>query len=167
MGVKGVTPGVAYTLLSHKDCNFANDLVKNLRLSDQLVPEELQNLARLAGGKSGGHREGGHSRGGIGNLDVLPAMTSAMLVDSNKKTHSSTTSSSGVSRTVAVENRGVKQSSENSQHRTTAKTTTPLQGFVRATTDYVSVSQDTSRHMEEKRDSHSQEPTVRKKSRWE
>lgn len=45
MGVEGVTPGTAYTLLTPKDSSFAVDLVQNLRLSGQPIAEDLIHLA--------------------------------------------------------------------------------------------------------------------------
>jgi ATP-dependent RNA helicase DDX42 len=45
LGVEGVTPGTAYTLLTNKDSSFAVDLVQNLNLSKQMVGKELQALA--------------------------------------------------------------------------------------------------------------------------
>jgi superfamily II DNA/RNA helicase len=44
MGVDGVTPGTAYTLLTSKDSNFAIDVAKNLRLSGKEIPMDLQRL---------------------------------------------------------------------------------------------------------------------------
>ena len=38
MGLDGVVPGTAYTLITPKDGAFAVDLVQNLRLSSQPVP---------------------------------------------------------------------------------------------------------------------------------
>ena len=38
MGLDGVVPGTAYTLITPKDGSFAVDLVQNLRLSSQPVP---------------------------------------------------------------------------------------------------------------------------------
>ena len=73
LGVEGVTPGTAYTLLTSKDSSFAVDLVQNLNLSKQSVGKELQALAesdskwtrikhiQLGGGGGGGGRGMGHN----------------------------------------------------------------------------------------------------------
>lgn len=45
MGVEGVTPGIAYSLLLSTETSFAVDLVQNLRLSKQPVAPELQIMA--------------------------------------------------------------------------------------------------------------------------
>lgn len=45
MGLDGVVPGTAYTLITPADGSFAVDLVQNLNLSSQKVPSELQKLA--------------------------------------------------------------------------------------------------------------------------
>ena len=45
MGLDGVVPGTAYTLITPADGSFAVDLVQNLNLSSQKVPTALQNLA--------------------------------------------------------------------------------------------------------------------------
>jgi ATP-dependent RNA helicase DDX42 len=45
MGVEGVAPGTAYTLLTPKDSSFAVDLVQNLKLSQQPIKEDLIQLA--------------------------------------------------------------------------------------------------------------------------
>lgn len=44
MGVDGVTPGTAYTLLTSKDSSFAIDMAKNLQLSGKEIPIDLQRL---------------------------------------------------------------------------------------------------------------------------
>eukprot|EP01041_Mallomonas_annulata_P007324 gene7324-14939_t len=93
MGIEGVTPGTAYTLLTQKDSSFAVDLFKNLQLSDQHVSPGLMKLAEsdpkwhhMKGGRGGG-RGGGGGAGvgaGRGGLGFGPgggprAMTSSML----------------------------------------------------------------------------------------
>lgn len=45
MGLDGVVPGTAYTLIGPSDGSFAVDLVQNLNLSSQKVPPELLALA--------------------------------------------------------------------------------------------------------------------------
>lgn len=45
MGLDGVVPGTAYTLLTPADSSFAVDLVQNLNLSSQKVSTALQTLA--------------------------------------------------------------------------------------------------------------------------
>ena len=45
MGLDGVVPGTAYTLLTPADSSFAVDLVQNLNLSSQKVSTALQALA--------------------------------------------------------------------------------------------------------------------------
>lgn len=46
LGLEGVKPGVAYSLLSPLDSSFAVDLVRNLKVSGQAVPEEVLSLAK-------------------------------------------------------------------------------------------------------------------------
>lgn len=46
MGVEGVQPGTAYTLITHSESAAAIDLVRNLRVSKQEVPAELERLAQ-------------------------------------------------------------------------------------------------------------------------
>ena len=41
MGVEGVTPGTAFTLITNEDRGFACLLIKHLRASDQPVSDEL------------------------------------------------------------------------------------------------------------------------------
>ena len=108
LGVEGVTPGTAYTLLTNKDSSFAVDLVQNLNLSKQSVSKELQTLAesdskwarikhiQFGGGGGMGHnsnnnnissysgsnRSKGTGRGGLGfGRTPAVAMTSAMLAN--------------------------------------------------------------------------------------
>lgn len=111
LGVEGVTPGTAYTLLTNKDSSFAVDLVQNLNLSKQLVGKELQALAESdskwgrikhiqfgggggmghsnnnssnssSSGYSGSNRSKGAGRGGLGfGRTPAVAMTSAMLAN--------------------------------------------------------------------------------------
>ena len=45
MGLDGVVPGTAYTLMTAADSSFAVDLVQNLNLSSQFVSKALQALA--------------------------------------------------------------------------------------------------------------------------
>jgi hypothetical protein len=45
MGLDGVVPGTAYTLMTPADSSFAVDLVQNLNLSSQFVSKALQDLA--------------------------------------------------------------------------------------------------------------------------
>jgi len=60
MGVDGVHPGTAYTLVTEKDAQFAFDLVRNLELSKQRVPDELRALAsRSSRGGGRGRRVAG------------------------------------------------------------------------------------------------------------
>lgn len=84
-------PGTAYTLVTEKDTNFAWDLVRNLELSKQKVPDELRALASRAKGgrRGGGDGEGkgnrrtagigfGGSEGGASNLmGFQPASTTS------------------------------------------------------------------------------------------
>ena len=42
MGVDGVQPGCAHTLLTSRDSHFAIDLVKNLKMSGIEVSRDLQ-----------------------------------------------------------------------------------------------------------------------------
>jgi ATP-dependent RNA helicase DDX42 len=46
MGVEGVQPGTAYTLITRSESAAAIDLVRNLRMSKQEVPAELERLAQ-------------------------------------------------------------------------------------------------------------------------
>jgi len=67
MGIDGVHPGTAYTLVTEKDGQFAFDLVRNLELSKQRVPDELRALAsRGGGGGRGGGKGGGGGRRVVG-----------------------------------------------------------------------------------------------------
>lgn len=93
MGVDGVTPGTAYTLLTPTDTSFAVDLVRNLQLSTQSVPPSLQRLAEqdpkwsqlkyAGGGRGGTLSDGGRSKAalgvGFGGAAAPKAMTSAHL----------------------------------------------------------------------------------------
>ena len=45
MGIDGVQPGKAYTLITNSESGAAIDLIKNLRVSKQPIPPELQRLA--------------------------------------------------------------------------------------------------------------------------
>jgi len=55
MGIDGVTPGIAYTFLTQRDNEFASDLIRNLRMSSQVIPQELEEVAR-APTKGNGNR---------------------------------------------------------------------------------------------------------------
>ena len=91
MGVDGVVPGTAYTLLTPKDSAFAVDLVQNLTLSQQTVSAELLNLAErdpkwsyvknlsrkgFSAGGRGGFPTG---KAGLGAAGSARAVTSEML----------------------------------------------------------------------------------------
>ena len=99
MGLDGVVPGTAYTLVTPADGAFAVDLVHNLRLSGQPVPPALLGLAekdpkwsraRGGGGNFGG---GGRGRGsgavGLGAAGAPRAMTSAMMAAASSSSSSS------------------------------------------------------------------------------
>ena len=87
MGIEGVTPGTAFTLVTPKDSSFAVDLARNLQLSGQPIPEDLLRLAQgdpkwsKIHGSGGGGGRGGGGRGGLGfGPGGGPrAMTSEML----------------------------------------------------------------------------------------
>lgn len=93
MGVEGVTPGTAYTLVTPVDGAFAVDLVRNLEMSSQPVAADLLRLAqadpkwqRRKNHSGGGAGSGGFSGGGRGGLGFGAgggprAMTSAMLAE--------------------------------------------------------------------------------------
>ena len=51
MGVDGVVPGTAHTLLTRRDGAFASQLVSNLRVSEQPIPPCLHDLAGSSPGK--------------------------------------------------------------------------------------------------------------------
>lgn len=107
MGVDGVTPGTAYTILvSEKvpsaDSALAFDLVKNLRDAEQDTPALLLKLAESdqRWDDSRGHfskgsqsrfsgRRDDNARAGIGSSGAAVAMTSAMLAGSETKHESS------------------------------------------------------------------------------
>lgn len=164
MNINGVTPGTAYTLLLPKESSFACDLVQNLRLSSQPVPEELTKLAmtdakwhRISGHRGGGSASskggsGGGSRGGLGTANVGPAMTSAMMAGSSSGNNSSAgsayaaqpRSSSSASASAATQPRlsapppvAARQSRFD---RPAPPTSGPvLKGFVKASSSYSSV----------------------------
>uniref|UniRef100_A0A670IWU4 ATP-dependent RNA helicase DDX42 n=1 Tax=Podarcis muralis TaxID=64176 RepID=A0A670IWU4_PODMU len=85
--------GVAYTLLTHKDSNFAGDLVRNLEGANQHVTKELLDLAmqnawfrksRFKGGKGkklniGGGGLGYRERPGLGSESVDRGSNSVMV----------------------------------------------------------------------------------------
>ena len=93
MGVDGVVPGTAYTLLTPKDSAFAVDLVQNLTLSQQTVSAELlhlaerdpkwsyvKNLPRKGFGAGGGNGRGfSAGKAGLGAAGSARAVTSEML----------------------------------------------------------------------------------------
>ena len=64
MGVEGVTPGTAFTLITSEDRGFACQLIKHLRASDQPVSDELM----AVGGR-------GSSDGGRGRSDYAVPLT--------------------------------------------------------------------------------------------
>ena len=65
MGVDGVVPGTAHTLLTRRDSAFASQLMSNLRVSEQPVPPCLHDLASSSSGKggSGKGKGGGFGKG--------------------------------------------------------------------------------------------------------
>ncbi|XP_062994756.1 ATP-dependent RNA helicase DDX42 isoform X3 [Elgaria multicarinata webbii] len=85
--------GVAYTLLTHKDSNFAGDLVRNLEGANQHVTKELMDLAmqnawfrksRFKGGKGkklniGGGGLGYRERPGLGSESADRGSNSIMI----------------------------------------------------------------------------------------
>ena len=91
MGVDGVVPGTAFTLLTPKESSFAVDLVQNLTLSQQSVSPELLRLAQSdpkwayvknkKGFSGGGRGAGGFPSGkaGLGAMGSAKAVTSEML----------------------------------------------------------------------------------------
>lgn len=103
MGLEGIVPGTAYTLVTTQNGSFAVDLVQNLNLSGQQVPPGLQKMAEAdpkwgrikhirgkggIGSDSGGGGKSGHGGGmgpgraggiGFGGSSAPRAMTSAML----------------------------------------------------------------------------------------
>lgn len=95
MGVNGITPGVAYTLLMPTESSFAVDLVHYLTLSKQQVSVELHQLASKDpkfhrfpkhghGGSRGGFG-GAASRGGLGSeTNQSKAMTSQMMASQTR-----------------------------------------------------------------------------------
>lgn len=86
MGVAGVTPGTAYTLLTKDDSGFAVDLVHNLKISSQPISLELMTLAS-SDPKWHRIREtkgiSNNSKGGLGTRG--PAMTSEMMANATNK----------------------------------------------------------------------------------
>ena len=93
MGVNGVVPGTAYTLMlldpKHRDASVAlgADLVRNLRNAHMEIPPQLLKLMeanpagnrRTGPGRSGRSGTGTAAVGGVGSGNVNPTMTSAML----------------------------------------------------------------------------------------
>lgn len=99
MGVDGVTPGRAITLLTTKDSSFAVDLMRNLELSKISVSPDLQRLAqtdpRFGRRHVRGHGHGGGgASAGIGSAGASRAMTSAMMAMESAAYTSSPSSSS-------------------------------------------------------------------------
>jgi ATP-dependent RNA helicase DDX42 len=66
MGVDGVTPGTATTLLTKRDADFAADLAAHLRMSRQELPEALLEIARQGSSR-------GTSQGPPGSYRARPA----------------------------------------------------------------------------------------------
>ena len=84
MGVEGIKPGTAYTLLSssNEDSSLAVDLVHSLQAASQPVSSLLQSLAQSNAryySARGANRSG--EKRGLGCAGVGPAMTSAMLAN--------------------------------------------------------------------------------------
>jgi len=48
MGLDGIQPGTAFTLVTKAEKDFAVDLVKNLQLSKQVIPDDLTELAQTS-----------------------------------------------------------------------------------------------------------------------
>jgi ATP-dependent RNA helicase DDX42 len=65
LGLEGVVPGTAHTLLTQRDSAFAAELVTNLRVSEQPVPPCLSDLAAVGKGGKGGGGKGGGGKGGF------------------------------------------------------------------------------------------------------
>lgn len=139
MGVQGVHPGTAYTLLTPRDSSFAVDLVHNLRLSEQPVSEELVQLAQ----KDPKWHKVSHNRvvkGATAGLGAgQRAMTSAMLAAAAAPPTHSHTSRPVIGQTSA--------SMPSAKPAATTTTNAPggsggtmVRGFVRASTEYHSVS---------------------------
>lgn len=84
MGVDGVKPGTAYTLCTRSDSSFSVDLVKNLRLSGQLVSPELQTLAESDPKYNRINRGGATASSGLGGQYGKRAMTSEMMANESK-----------------------------------------------------------------------------------
>jgi ATP-dependent RNA helicase DDX42 len=97
MGIDGVTPGTAYSLLTNLDSSFAVDLVQNLKLSSQPVPSTLQKLAESDpkwmklkhGFHSNNHNTGSSGKVvgiGFGDPNKAPrAMTSELLAQASSQ----------------------------------------------------------------------------------
>lgn len=139
MGVEGVSPGVAITLLSNKDANFASELVQNLRQSNQEISESLLSLASKATRSFHGSSSMKGRNYGIGNAEVTPAMTSSMLsnVMGTSKETVNTKRKSRFSDEPPV---------ENSTHSRPV-----LSGFVKASSVYASVTEDNEQSLDSKR----------------
>ncbi|XP_064401844.1 ATP-dependent RNA helicase DDX42-like [Halichondria panicea] len=84
--------GTAYTLITHRDAQFAGDLVRNMEVADQRVPEELIKLAmtntrfqrsrQKHGNKGGGstvQRSRQKLRPGLGSTQVMFSRPSAAV----------------------------------------------------------------------------------------
>lgn len=82
MGIEGIKPGTAYTLLSssNEDSSLAVDLVHSLQAAHQPVSSLLQSLAQSnARYYSARGQSNSSAKRGLGCAGVGPAMTSAML----------------------------------------------------------------------------------------
>lgn len=80
MGIEGIKPGTAYTLLSSsvEDSSLAVDLVRCLAAVNQHVSPLLQTLAQ-SNARYHSTKPVSSGKGGLGSAGVGPAMTSAML----------------------------------------------------------------------------------------
>jgi hypothetical protein len=99
MGIEGIVPGTAFTLLTPQDSSFAVDLVNYLRLSNQPV---CQSLEQLASSDPKWHRikDKGFSGkvsgfAGLGSTGSAMAFTSEMLANQTKNAQHSYLSSGG------------------------------------------------------------------------
>lgn len=134
MGIEGVHPGTAYTLLTKKDSSFAVDLVHNLRLSQQEVSE---NLLRLASSDPKWSRLNQHNklgRGGLGHGQR--AFTSEMAA---QQTASSNQATKAIHNSVSTVNKPATNAPSKIIQTVHANSGTAVRGFVRATTEYHSV----------------------------
>lgn len=146
MGVEGIKPGTAYTLLTSKESSFAVDLVHNLRMCQQAVPADLLQLAAGDPKWSRGHGNSKHSKG-MGLGAGQQAMTSAMMASQTGGRAGS--SSSGFQKSAAPSSSSSSSSSsawraaDNSISANAVgqrpASTTSVRGFVAASTAYHSV----------------------------